>query len=55
MTKLIYVTNMSLDGYIEDEHGSIDFFPVDAEVFRSHTQTCCSPRARSSTGGACTK
>jgi dihydrofolate reductase len=37
MTKLIYVTNMSLDGYIEDEHGSIDFFPVDAEVFRSHT------------------
>ena len=37
MTKLIYVTNMSLDGYIEDKHGSIDFFPVDAEVFRSHT------------------
>ena len=37
MTKLIYVNNMSLDGYIEDEHGSIDFFPVDAEVFRSHT------------------
>ena len=37
MAKLIYVTNMSLDGYIEDEHGSIDFFPVDAEVFRSHT------------------
>jgi dihydrofolate reductase len=37
MTKLIYVTNMSLDGYIEDEHGDINFFPVDAEVFRSHT------------------
>jgi len=37
MAKLIYVTNMSVDGYIEDEHGSIDFFPVDAEVFRSHT------------------
>jgi dihydrofolate reductase len=37
MSKLIYVTNMSLDGYIEDEHGSINFFPVDAEVFRSHT------------------
>ena len=37
MAKLIYVTNMSLDGYIEDEHGSINFFPVDAEVFRSHT------------------
>lgn len=37
MAKLIYVTNMSLDGYIEDEHGSINFFPVDPEVFRSHT------------------
>ena len=37
MATLIYVTNMSLDGYIEDEHGSINFFPVDEEVFRSHT------------------
>jgi len=37
MAKLIYVTNMSLDGYIEDEHGDINFFPVDIEVFRSHT------------------
>ena len=37
MSKLIYVTKMSLDGYIEDAQGSIDFFPVDAEVFRSHT------------------
>ena len=37
MAKLIYVTNMSLDGYIEDERGAIDFFPLDDEVFRSHT------------------
>jgi dihydrofolate reductase len=37
MTKLIYVNNMSLDGFIEDANGSVDFFPVDAEVFRSHT------------------
>jgi hypothetical protein len=37
MTKLIYVNNMSVDGYIEDESGDINFFPVDAEVFRSHT------------------
>ena len=37
MTKLIYVTNMSLDGYIEDERGAFDFGPVDTEVFRSHT------------------
>ena len=38
MTKLIYLTNVSLDGYIEDEHGAFDFGPVDAEVFRSHTE-----------------
>jgi dihydrofolate reductase len=37
MAKLIYVTNVSLDGYIEDERGSYDFGPVDAEVFRSYT------------------
>jgi dihydrofolate reductase len=37
MAKLIYVTNMSLDGYIEDERGAYDFGPVDAEVFRSYT------------------
>ncbi|MGH3374765.1 MAG: dihydrofolate reductase family protein [Actinoallomurus sp.] len=37
MTKLIYVTNVTLDGYIEDERGAFDFGPVDAEVFRSHT------------------
>jgi dihydrofolate reductase len=37
MTKLIYVTNVTLDGYIEDERGVFDFGPVDAEVFRSHT------------------
>jgi dihydrofolate reductase len=38
MTKLIYLTNVSLDGYIEDEHGAFDFGPADAEVFRSHTE-----------------
>jgi dihydrofolate reductase len=37
MTKLIYVTNVTLDGYIEDERGAFDLFPVDAEVFRSTT------------------
>jgi dihydrofolate reductase len=37
MTKLIYLTNVTLDGYIEDERGAFDFGPVDAEVFRSHT------------------
>ncbi|MBM7489405.1 dihydrofolate reductase [Micromonospora luteifusca] len=33
MAKLIYVTNVSLDGYIEDESGSFNWFPRDDEVF----------------------
>ncbi|WP_194910791.1 dihydrofolate reductase family protein [Catenulispora rubra] len=38
MAKLIYATNMSLDGYIEDERGAFDWFPVDDEVFAVHTE-----------------
>ena len=33
MAKLIYVSNVSLDGYIEDEHGSFDWTAPDDEVF----------------------
>ena len=33
MAKLIYVTNVSLDGYIEDERGDFAWFPPDDEVF----------------------
>ncbi|AVT30352.1 deaminase [Plantactinospora sp. BC1] len=33
MGKLIYVTNVSLDGYIEDERGVFAWFPLDEEVF----------------------
>jgi dihydrofolate reductase len=33
MAKLIYISNVSLDGYIEDEHGSFDWTPPDDEVF----------------------
>jgi dihydrofolate reductase len=33
MAKLIYVTNVSIDGYIEDEHGSLDWTEPDDEVF----------------------
>ncbi|SCF27456.1 dihydrofolate reductase family protein [Micromonospora mirobrigensis] len=33
MAKLIYVTNVSIDGYIEDEKGVFAFFPLDDEVF----------------------
>ncbi|KAA1422997.1 deaminase [Mumia zhuanghuii] len=37
MATLIYATNVSLDGYIEDADGAFDFFPVDDEVFADHT------------------
>src|SRR5690242_13963516 len=33
MARLIYLTNLSLDGYIEDERGAFDWFPPDDEVF----------------------
>jgi dihydrofolate reductase len=33
MAKLSYVTNVSLDGYIEDEHGSVNWSPTSDEVF----------------------
>ena len=33
MTKLIYVMNVSLDGYIEDEHGSFDWTPPGDDYF----------------------
>lgn len=33
MAKLIYVSNVSLDGYTEDEHGSFDWSATDDELF----------------------
>ncbi len=33
MAELIYVTNMSLDGFIEDEHGRFDWTPVGDDRF----------------------
>ncbi|GLY95210.1 dihydrofolate reductase family protein [Actinoplanes sp. NBRC 103695] len=33
MAKLIYLTNVSLDGYIEDESGAFSWLPPDDEVF----------------------
>jgi dihydrofolate reductase len=33
MAKLIYASNMSLDGCTEDEHGALDWAPPDDEVF----------------------
>jgi dihydrofolate reductase len=38
MAELIYVTNVSLDGYIEDEQGGISWFPLGDEVFAFHTE-----------------
>jgi dihydrofolate reductase len=37
MAKLIYVTNVSLDGYIEDERGAFDWLPMEDEVFERYT------------------
>lgn len=42
MGKLIYVTNVTLDGYIEDEHGTFDLFPISDEVFASVTEILAS-------------
>jgi len=33
MSKLIYIANNSVDGYIEDAHGDFDWTPPDDEVF----------------------
>ncbi|QHC65143.1 deaminase [Rathayibacter sp. VKM Ac-2759] len=38
MPDLIHVTNVSLDGFIEDEDGVFAWLPVDDEVFASHTR-----------------
>lgn len=37
MAKLIYINNMSLDGYFEDRHGAYDFGPMDDDVFAAYT------------------
>jgi dihydrofolate reductase len=38
MGKLIYVTNMSLDGFIEDEHGNFDWTEPNDELFAFITE-----------------
>src|ERR1700756_5087720 len=37
MAMLIYATNVSLDGYIEDAHGAFDWAPPDDDVFPATT------------------
>jgi dihydrofolate reductase len=36
VARLIYVNNVSLDGYIEDERGAFDFGPLDDDVLASY-------------------
>ena len=38
MAKLIYASNMSLDGCTEDERGALDWAPPDADVFTFITE-----------------
>ena len=38
MAKLIYASNMSLDGWTEDEHGGFDWAPPDDDVFVAITE-----------------
>lgn len=38
MAKLTYVTNMSLNGFIEDARGAFAWLPLDEEVFARHTE-----------------
>ena len=37
MGNMIYTTNVSLDGYIEDEHGAFDFGPLDDDLYPAYT------------------
>jgi dihydrofolate reductase len=38
MARLIYTTNVSLDGFIEDPDGGFDFLPPGDDVFAAHTE-----------------
>lgn len=42
MAKLIYASNMSLDGCTEDENGALDWAPPDDDVFVAITQLMAS-------------
>lgn len=37
MAQLLYINNMSLDGYVEDRHGAFDFGPMHDDVFATYT------------------
>jgi hypothetical protein len=46
MAKLIYVSNVSLDGYIKDEHGDFDWTEPSDEVFAFITDLVRERRGR---------
>ena len=54
MARLIYVSNVSLDGFVDDEHGGIDWAPGD-DRFAFITHFVAPGRHPRSTGGACTR
>ena len=54
MRKLIYSMGVSLDGFIADRDGEIDWSVPDAELHRFHNQQTGS-WARTSAGGGCTR
>ncbi|UNX54874.1 dihydrofolate reductase family protein [Georgenia sp. TF02-10] len=37
MAKLVYVTNVSLDGYVEDKDGAFNLYPHNDDVFAAYT------------------
>jgi hypothetical protein len=43
VAKLVYLTNASLDGYIEDEHGAFDLYEPDDDVFAARSTVTAWP------------
>ena len=54
MAKLIYASNMSLDGWTEDERGAFDGLRLTTTCSCS-SPSSCGPQARTCMGGACTR
>ena len=54
MGRLIYLMNVSLDGYVETVDHGLDWTVIDEELTRGST-TGSGPPKRRSTAGACTR
>jgi dihydrofolate reductase len=55
MAKLIYLAITSLDGYIADEDGNLDWAEPDEEVHTFSSTTSSDRSAPTSTGAGCTR